>query len=250
MTVVAAASAVLATQPDARVLLCAPAAFTADVLCSRMAEWSLAEAPTGTGGALEPAADVSRDERARGGHRESRRWSRTMARVQRSRRERAWSKATSFGFASTRTPPLREHARVVVTSCASAGVLADAVDDWIRDASPAERVDETAPNTSTRDWSRFTHVFVDEGAQATTPETLVPMRLTGERTRAVVLAGDPRQLGPVVHSAAAAAGDGDAGRGLTASLLEIAAEAHDDAAKTHPRAQARRSPRQQLSKPR
>ena len=239
VTVVAAASAVLATQPDARVLLCAPAAFAADVLCSRMAEWSVAEASNGTGGALEPAADVSRDERARGGHRESRRWSRTMVRVNDPRRERASVKGDVVRFCVDPNTAAARHARVVVTSCASAGVLADAFDDWIRDASPAERADETASNASTRDWSRFTHVFVDEAGQATTPETLVPMRLTGERTRAVVLAGDPRQLGPVVHSSAAAAGDGDAGRGLTASLLEIAAEAHDDAAKTHPRAPRR-----------
>jgi superfamily I DNA and/or RNA helicase len=34
------------------------------------------------------------------------------------------------------------------------------------------------------------------------PESLIPMRLVSAgRTAAVVLVGDPRQLGPVVHSA-------------------------------------------------
>ena len=38
MTVVSAAAAVLESDPNARILLCAPAAFAADVLCSRLAE--------------------------------------------------------------------------------------------------------------------------------------------------------------------------------------------------------------------
>ena len=38
VTVVAAVVAVLATQPDARVLVCAPAPFAADVACARLAD--------------------------------------------------------------------------------------------------------------------------------------------------------------------------------------------------------------------
>ena len=46
----------------------------------------------------------------------------------------------------------------------------------------------------------FTHVFIDEAGQSTEPETLVSvaglLRLDG----LLVLSGDPRQLGPVIHS--------------------------------------------------
>ena len=228
MTVVAAATAVLATQPDARVLLCAPAAFAADVICSRMAEWSAAEASVGAGAALAPSPDPRRHER--GGEKY---WSRKMARVNDPRRELASVKADVVRFCVHPDSAAARRARVVVTSCASAGVLADAIDDWTRDASADEK------GASTLGLRRFTHIFVDEAGQATAPETLVPMRLASGSTRAVVLAGDPRQLGPVVHSSAAATGDGTTGRGLTASLLEIAAGAHDDAAKTYPRAPRR-----------
>lgn len=85
----------------------------------------------------------------------------------------------------------------------------------------------------------FTHVFVDEAGQATEPESLIPLSLLSETSGQVrpsavcvealvtadcsvslwfmpqmVLAGDPKQLGPVVKSKLAAV------FGLGVSLLE------------------------------
>ncbi|XP_077098375.1 RNA helicase Mov10l1 isoform X2 [Siphateles boraxobius] len=60
----------------------------------------------------------------------------------------------------------------------------------------------------------FTHVFVDEAGQATEPETLIPLGLLSETSGQIVLAGDPKQLGPVVKSRLAAV------FGLGVSLLE------------------------------
>ncbi|GAA5820987.1 hypothetical protein JCM11251_001910 [Rhodosporidiobolus azoricus] len=45
----------------------------------------------------------------------------------------------------------------------------------------------------------FSHIFVDEAGQATEPQTFLPMSLAGPST-SVILAGDPKQLGPVVRS--------------------------------------------------
>ncbi|EMD34729.1 hypothetical protein CERSUDRAFT_97310 [Gelatoporia subvermispora B] len=46
----------------------------------------------------------------------------------------------------------------------------------------------------------FTHIFVDEAAQATEPEVMVAVkRMTTASTR-VVLSGDPKQLGPIIVS--------------------------------------------------
>ncbi|GAA5838640.1 hypothetical protein JCM9279_003815 [Rhodotorula babjevae] len=59
----------------------------------------------------------------------------------------------------------------------------------------------------------FTHIIIDEAGQATEPQTYVPMSLADEKT-SVILAGDPKQLGPVVHSSVAVA------VGLQKSLLE------------------------------
>ena len=42
----------------------------------------------------------------------------------------------------------------------------------------------------------FTHVFIDEAGQALEPEAFLPLSLATPETR-VVLAGDPKQLGPV-----------------------------------------------------
>ncbi|XP_058263651.1 RNA helicase Mov10l1 [Hemibagrus wyckioides] len=60
----------------------------------------------------------------------------------------------------------------------------------------------------------FTHVFLDEAGQATEPEALIPLGLLFEKTGQIVLAGDPKQLGPVVKSRPAEA------FGLGVSLLE------------------------------
>ncbi|KAJ8374061.1 hypothetical protein SKAU_G00046410 [Synaphobranchus kaupii] len=60
----------------------------------------------------------------------------------------------------------------------------------------------------------FTHVFIDEAGQATEPETLIPLGLLSERDGQMVLAGDPRQLGPVVKSRLASV------FGLGVSLME------------------------------
>lgn len=54
--------------------------------------------------------------------------------------------------------------------------------------------------------SHFTHLFIDEAAQATEPETLIPFSVvvdpTGLSSRSVeiTLVGDPRQLSPSVYS--------------------------------------------------
>ncbi|XP_071932272.1 probable RNA helicase SDE3 isoform X2 [Coffea arabica] len=46
----------------------------------------------------------------------------------------------------------------------------------------------------------FSHIFLDEAGQVSEPETMVPMSNLCQRETTVVLAGDPKQLGPVVFS--------------------------------------------------
>jgi hypothetical protein len=65
----------------------------------------------------------------------------------------------------------------------------------------------------------FTHLFIDEAAQATEPDTLIPFSVVvdpcpGIRKVEIVLSGDPRQLQPAVYSSTAAAA------GLNRSLME------------------------------
>ncbi|KAI1726516.1 AAA domain-containing protein [Ditylenchus destructor] len=45
----------------------------------------------------------------------------------------------------------------------------------------------------------FTHIFMDEAGQATEADTWLPIGGLADRDTSVILAGDPRQLGPVVH---------------------------------------------------
>eukprot|EP00842_Homolaphlyctis_polyrhiza_P000629 jgi/Hompol1/1567/HPOL_002715-RA len=61
----------------------------------------------------------------------------------------------------------------------------------------------------------FTHVFVDESGQGLEPEVMIPLNTFafGKNTR-FVLAGDHKQLGPIIHSMVAKA------HGLGISLLE------------------------------
>ncbi|GAV89955.1 AAA_11 domain-containing protein/AAA_12 domain-containing protein [Cephalotus follicularis] len=46
----------------------------------------------------------------------------------------------------------------------------------------------------------FSHIFLDEAGQASEPESMIPISNLCHRETVVVLAGDPMQLGPVIHS--------------------------------------------------
>ena len=60
----------------------------------------------------------------------------------------------------------------------------------------------------------FSHIVMDETGQATEPEAAVALSgLLGIKAK-LVMAGDPKQLGPVIRSVAAAK------HGMTMSLLE------------------------------
>ncbi|XP_050672000.1 uncharacterized protein LOC126970236 [Leptidea sinapis] len=61
---------------------------------------------------------------------------------------------------------------------------------------------------------QLTHLFIDEAGQASEPAALVPISGLLAPSGNLVLAGDPKQLGPVCHSKDAKA------RGLGTSLLE------------------------------
>lgn len=59
------------------------------------------------------------------------------------------------------------------------------------------------------DTPHFTHLFIDEAAQATEPESIIPLSvvvdpLPGNRKVEIAFVGDPRQLSPQVHCSQAA----------------------------------------------
>lgn len=51
----------------------------------------------------------------------------------------------------------------------------------------------------------FTHIFIDEAGQAKEPEAMIPILTMADHKTNVVLAGDNKQLGPVLHSPLAGA---------------------------------------------
>ena len=235
LTVVSAAAAVLDADPDARILLCAPAAFAADVLCSRLAE--LCPHLDGFEPLPKPMQDEfyerhlgmgSRDDGSLPGWKPGRmnfyetpekalkaRFSRVMVRVNDPRRDPASVKKDVLRFCAPSDSVTANRARVVVCSCASASLLSG--------------IPDTRNSNHKTQLRNFTHIFIDEAGQATVPESLVPLRLVTPSCKAVVLAGDPMQLGPVVHSGVAARGTSigtPSHSGLMTSLLESAAAHH------------------------
>jgi hypothetical protein len=69
----------------------------------------------------------------------------------------------------------------------------------------------------------FTHLFIDEAAQATEPESLIPLSVVVDDIPnaikvEIALAGDPRQLSPDVYSPLAA---GDLQKSLLERLLRL-----------------------------
>lgn len=46
----------------------------------------------------------------------------------------------------------------------------------------------------------FTHIIVDEAGQATEPEVMIGIKTMADNATNIVLAGDPKQLGPIIRS--------------------------------------------------
>ncbi|KDQ06475.1 hypothetical protein BOTBODRAFT_247833 [Botryobasidium botryosum FD-172 SS1] len=53
--------------------------------------------------------------------------------------------------------------------------------------------------------SGFTHIFVDDAGQAMEPEVMIPIKNVADSKTNVILSGDPKSLGPVIHSPVARA---------------------------------------------
>ncbi len=77
-------------------------------------------------------------------------------------------------------PPLERllNFRVIVTTCISAGI----------------------PHGIGVRRGHFTHIFIDEAGQATEPMSMVPIKTIADDFTNVVLAGDMKQLNPIVYS--------------------------------------------------
>jgi helicase MOV-10 len=46
----------------------------------------------------------------------------------------------------------------------------------------------------------FSHLIFDEAGQATEPETMIAIKTMADNSTAVILSGDPKQLGPIIRS--------------------------------------------------
>jgi DNA polymerase III delta prime subunit len=122
---------------------------------------------------------------------------------------------THFGF-----PPWEKlmSAKVVVTDCMGAFELIRAR-CTNRDINCVEALHKKAFGGTIKRW-HWTHLFIDEAAQAREPETLIPMMVIAPDVDAaipmpkVIFAGDVNQLGPGIVSATAR------DNGLSVSLFE------------------------------
>ncbi|KAH9000980.1 P-loop containing nucleoside triphosphate hydrolase protein [Lactarius hatsudake] len=87
--------------------------------------------------------------------------------------------------------------RVVLSTCSSAGFL----------------------QTENFPVGHFSHIIIDEAAQAEEPLALIPIAAFSNEDTNVILAGDPHQLGPVIKSSAAS--DAGLGKSYLERLMRI-----------------------------
>ena len=218
LTIAHAVLDALSINPDARILVCAPAPYAADVILDRIVR----EHPKyfrNTTASTNVYCRIDDPRRA---------MSEKMGSITPfSVDVRDWfaSKTVKYG-------ELEHSARVLVCSCVSAGILYEALKTMYKARANVNyeidgplyqevnfafrsffEVSESYEREGRRRRPGLTHLFIDEAAQATIPEVLIPMSLVNEQTL-VVMSGDSKQLGPLVHSKVAIRG------GLEKSLLE------------------------------
>lgn len=137
--------------------------------------------------------------------------------------------STASGAFELPTPHELLNMQVIVCTCADAHVLyrvgltnqqlrvrRKCFEGYLRQACSDKHLEVDLKGTNE---PHFTHLFVDEAAQATEPETLIPLTVVvdpeaGYDKAEIILVGDPRQLSPAVYSLEAAKA------GLERSLME------------------------------
>ncbi|KAG8911964.1 hypothetical protein FRC01_005376, partial [Tulasnella sp. 417] len=152
VTIVEAIRQILAHNPRAKILACAPSNNAADIIADRLRE-SLSAAQLFRLNAPSRVKTLLRS---------------------------LESCSLRYDDGSFRIPPPQTimQYRVVVSTCA-AGCFPHGVG---------------VPN------GHFTHIFIDEAGQASEPEVMIPIQLNGDANTTIILAGDPKQLGPVIRS--------------------------------------------------
>ncbi|KAF5356601.1 hypothetical protein D9758_008284 [Tetrapyrgos nigripes] len=158
VTIVEAIRQLLALNPEARILACAPNNSAADIIASRLAV------------ALPPSQLLRLNS-----------LSRKFSELPKTLRQYSVINDNEV-FAMPSLADLRKF-RVVISTCISAGV----------------------PASLGIERGYYSHIFVDEAGQAMEPAVMIPMKSLANDKTNVVLAGDNKQLGPIVHSALAAA---------------------------------------------
>lgn len=87
--------------------------------------------------------------------------------------------------------------RIVITTCAMMGCM------------------QSRPDAAVA----YSHVFIDEAGQCTEPQALIPIDFLDRSNGQIVLAGDPKQLGPVVFSLSAK--QYSLGKSLLSRIIEL-----------------------------
>ena len=202
-TIVAMAVQILQTYGRrARLLCCAPQNYSADLLCTALAS-----------AGLSPSQ---------------------MFRLNDPRRPPFSAKSDvipycllddRLGMFAVPSPATLSSYPVIVCTCAAAALL--------RPEAGNDIASSNSNSSSKITHTFFTHVLIDEGGQALLPEALVPLTLLRpplfnrlDPGWGAVVVGDPRQLGPIVHSPAASEA------GLGTSLLERLIAFHQASAPT------------------
>ena len=216
LTIAHAVLDALSINPDARILVCAPAPYAADVILDRI----ILEHPKYFHNTTASTNVYCRIDDPR----------RAMSEKMGSITPFCVDVKDWFASKRKRYKEMEHSARVLVCSCVSAGILYEAMKATYQarakvnfdvDGAQYQYVnfafrsffDVTDLDKDRGQKAGLTHLFIDEAAQATIPEVLIPMSLVNERTL-VVMSGDSKQLGPLVHSKVAIRG------GLEKSLLE------------------------------